>query len=101
MYMGKYKNFNKTLQIIVLMTICLTLSSLWFCFRIYRNWEEPVPGMKVTFEMYKGEVELEHSLIQVVLFLSIYLIILGLMVLYYLRKCSAFEKTKIHRAVEE
>jgi hypothetical protein len=89
------RKLNRTLMCIAFFAFFLGAMSLLFCFHIYQEWQDPVEGMKVTFEMWQTRsLLLKILLFQYIPLLAGSQILSGIVILYCVRKRSLLEQAE-------
>jgi hypothetical protein len=84
---------NRNLQVIALMALVAGTMLGLFVYHANKNSDEPVSGMRVTFEMYRAQSEVLDTITFQVLPILIGLFFLtGFVIFYYLRRRNQLDK---------
>jgi hypothetical protein len=89
----KIVKLNRKLQAVAITTFLTGVMLSWLVYRSYKTFEKPVPGMRVTFEMYQAQSEIFQTLaFQLLPMLAVLFFLIGFVIFYCLRKRSQFDK---------
>jgi hypothetical protein len=88
----KIIKLNMGLKIIATIAFAIALFLCWIIYRSSQFLQKPVPGMRITFEMYQGQVALLNTVIyQLLPMIVIALFIIGISIFYYLKRRGQLE----------